>query len=70
MGVVAGGLQLTGIFVIITFFVCFFLFSYLYYSKVLEVDEEALGSNEVMTEGMANSITLFLLSWILSYTFI
>ena len=63
-------LKLEGFLVIITFFVSSFIASYFYYSKMLDVDEEELGQQEVMTEGFANSIGAFLLTWIMVYTYI
>ena len=68
-GVTVGVLKLEGLLVVIAFILTLFIASYFYYSKVLDVDEEQLGQQEVMTEGFANSIGLFLLSWIMVYSY-
>jgi uncharacterized membrane protein YwzB len=43
VGVGAGVLGFTGVYVIIGFFVALFLLSYLYYSKLLNINEEDFG---------------------------
>ena len=68
-GVVAGVLKFQGFLVIATFFLSLFIASYFYYSKVLDINEEELGQQEVMTEGFANSIGMFFISWILIYSY-
>lgn len=50
----------TGIYVIIAFFVALFLLSYVYYTKVLKINEEEFGQNELFMEGVANGFGLFL----------
>ena len=42
-GLTAGILGFTGIYVIVTFFVALFLLSYVYYTKVLKINEEDFG---------------------------
>lgn len=61
---------MTGVYVIIGFFIALFLISYLYYSKLLNINEEDFGQNELFMEGVGNAFGLFLLSWILTYTFL
>jgi hypothetical protein len=43
LGLGAGFLALTGVYVIIGFFVSLFLVSWIYYSKVLNINEEDFG---------------------------
>lgn len=62
MGLGAGFLQLTGVYVIIGFFVALFLGSYLYYSKVLNINEDDFGQNELLMEGVGNGFGLFMVS--------
>ena len=59
-GLGAGLLGFTGVYVIITFFVALFLVSYLYYSKVLDINEEDFGQNELFMEGVGNAFGLFM----------
>jgi membrane protein implicated in regulation of membrane protease activity len=42
-GLAAGILGFTGVYVVITFFIALFLLSYIYYSKVLDINEEDFG---------------------------
>ena len=44
--------------------------SYVYYAKFLEIDEEDFNPNELLMEGVGNSVGVFLLTWILLYSFI
>ncbi len=60
VGLGAGFLALTGIYVIIGFFIALFLVSYLYYSKMLNINEEEFGANELFMEGVGNAFGLFL----------
>ena len=62
MGIGAGVLALTGIYVIIGFFVALFMISYLYYSKMLNINEEDFGANELFMEGVGNAFGLFMVS--------
>jgi hypothetical protein len=59
-GLGAGILEFTGIYVIVTFFIALFLISYLYYSKLLNINEEDFGQNELFMEGVGNSFGLFM----------
>ena len=61
-GLGAGILGFTGVYVVITFFVALFLISYLYYSKVLDINEEDFGQNELFMEGVGDSFGLFMVS--------
>ena len=62
VGVGAGILNFTGIYVIIGFFIAVFLLSYVYYSKLLNINEEDFGQNELFMEGVGNAFGLFLVS--------
>lgn len=62
VGLGAGFLALTGIYVIIGFFIALFLVSYLYYSKMLNINEEDFGANELFMEGVGNAFGLFMVS--------
>ena len=70
IGVGAGLLHLTGIYVIIAFWIAMFVLSNLYTSKVLNVSEEEFPNAELMMEGAANSFGIFLLSWVICFTFV
>ncbi len=62
MGVGAGVLGLTGIYVLIGFFVALFVLSWVYYSKILSINEDEFGQNELFMEGVGNAFGLFLVS--------
>ena len=62
LGIGAGVLALTGIYVIIGFFIALFMISYLYYSKMLNINEEDFGANELFMEGVGNAFGLFMVS--------
>jgi hypothetical protein len=62
VGIGAGLLALTGIYVIIGFFIALFMISYLYYSKMLNINEEDFGANELFMEGVGNAFGLFMVS--------
>ncbi len=70
IGTTAGVLKLTGSPVIITFGVLMLASSYFYTSKFLEIDETDFNEQELLMEGTGNSIGLFLLSWILCYSYL
>lgn len=57
-----GFLHLEGIFVIIGFFCVMYLLSYLYSSKMLNVSDEEFPNNELLMEGVSNSLGIFLVS--------
>ena len=69
VGSVAGVAKITGAPVFVAFGVSIFGLTYLYYSRFLEVDEEDFNEQEIMMEGVGNSVGLFLLSWILLYSY-
>ena len=62
VGLGAGMIGLTGVYVIIGFFVALFLGSYLYYSKLLNINEDDFGQNELFMEGVGNAFGLFMVS--------
>ena len=62
IGVTAGLLHLTGMYVIIGFWAAMLILSNLYASKVLNVSEEDFQNNELTMEGMPNSFGIFLVS--------
>ena len=70
LGLVAGILGLTGFPVIVTFIVALFGGSYFYYSKFLEVDTDDYNDQELLMEGVGNGGGLFMLAWIIMYTFL
>ena len=62
VGLTAGILHLEGMFVIITFFALLFLLSNIHQSKILNVNEDDFPNQELTTEGLGNSIGIFLVS--------
>jgi len=60
IGVGAGVLQLTGVYVIVGFFVALLLLSYVYYNRVLEADDEDFPNNELFMEAFGNSFATFM----------
>ena len=50
---------------VITFFLALFLISYLYYSKVLDINEEDFGQNELFMEGVGDSFGVFMVNFYL-----
>ena len=69
VGLVAGVANFTGYPVVLGYIACLFGMTSVYINKFLEIDEEDYNPQELMMEGMANSGGLFLLSWILVYTY-
>ena len=69
-GLAAGLTQLTGAGVIIFYVGLMFASSYYYQTIFLEIDPEDFNPNELLMEGLGNCVGLFLLSWILLYTFL
>ena len=69
MGLAAGVLHLSGVYVILGFWVTMFVLSNLYTTKVLNVCEEDFQNAELTMEGAANSFGLFLLTWIVCFSF-
>lgn len=70
IGIGAGVLEFTGVYVIIGFFVALFLLSYLYYSKLLNINEEDFGQNELFMEGVGNAFGLFMVRLRISNVFV
>ena len=68
-GLAAGLSGQTGAAVIIMYVMLMFASSYYYQTIYLEIDPEDFNPNELMMEGLGNCVGLFLLSWILLYTF-
>ena len=64
IGLVAGFLQLEGMFVILGFFVVMFVLSNMYAYKMLNVNEDDFANNELMMEGIGNSAGVFFVSFI------
>lgn len=62
VGLGAGIFAFTGVYVIIGFFTALFLLSYIYYSKLLNINEEDFGQNELFMEGVGNAFGLFMVS--------
>ena len=62
IGLTAGMLHLTGMFVIIGFVAVMIILSNMYSYKVLNVSEEDFQNNELMMEGSVNSFGIFLVS--------
>ena len=70
MGILAGCSGMTGAPVIGSYAVIMMATSYFYQNNFLELDSDDFNPNELMMEGASNSVGLFLLSWILIYSFI
>ena len=70
IGIGAGVLGLTGLPVIIVFGVFVYMSSYMYINRFLQIDEQDFNDQELLLEGIGNSIGLFLLSWIVVYSYL
>ena len=70
VGLGAGLLHLTGMYVIIGFIVLMMVLSNMYAYKVLNVSDDDFQNNELTMEGMANSMGIFLLTWIVCFTYV
>jgi len=70
IGLIAGCAGLTGYPVILAFVAATFGLSQMFQSRVLQIDEDDYNPQELMMEGLANSVALFLLTWILLHTFL
>ena len=70
VGLVAGCVGLTGYPVILAFAASLFGASTLFQSRFLQLDEDDYNPQELMMEGLGNSVGLFLLTWILLHTFL
>ena len=68
-GLIFGFLGLTGYPAIIGYGASIVVLSYTYTSKYLEIDEDDFNPQELLMEGAGNSVGLFLLSWIMVFTF-
>lgn len=69
-GVLAGAAKLQGLVVVIAFCAALHLLSSLYTNKVLKANDEDYPNMELYMEGAGNSFGMFLLSWILVYSFV
>ena len=65
-GLIAGLLQLEGMFVIIGFFVIMFSVSHMYAYKMLNASDDDFKNNELIMEGLGNSGGLFFVSKVTS----
>lgn len=54
---------------VVLFAVAMYLSSQLYIGKVLKANEDDFPNMELLMEGAGNSFGLFLLSWIVSFSF-
>ena len=62
IGLTAGLLHLTGMYVMIAYWAAIFILSNLYTSKVLNVSDEDFNNAELTMEGLPNSFGIFLVS--------
>ena len=62
VGLTAGLLHLTGAPVILAFIAAIFILSNLYAYKVLNINDDDFVNNEMMMEGLPNSMGIFLVS--------
>jgi hypothetical protein len=69
-GLTCGILGLTGYPVIMGYVACLYTLNSFYTASYLQIDEDDFNPQELMMEGMGNSVGLFLLSWILVYSFV
>jgi len=69
VGTAAGVLGLQGMPVLIVFGASLFVLSWAYYSRFLEIDESDFNEQELLMEGMANALAIFMLTWILISSF-
>ncbi|KAK5579089.1 hypothetical protein RB653_008768 [Dictyostelium firmibasis] len=69
IGIIVGAIPITGYpgFIAYILFTCGFVA--IYYTKVLEVEEDDF-KWELMQEGFMPSLTIFVISWILVYNFL
>ena len=70
IGLTAGVLHLQGFITILLFCVAIYLLSQMYTSKVLNVNEDDFPNMELMMEGAGNAFGLFMLTWVVSFSFI
>ena len=62
LGLTAGMLHLTGMYVIMGYGASMLIVSNMYAYKVLNVSEDDFPNNEMVMEGIANSLAIFLVS--------
>ena len=67
-GLIAGVLQLEGMFVILGFFAMMLLISNLYSSRMLNVNDDDFPNNELWMEGLGNASGIFFVSNMTSVT--
>ncbi len=65
-GLIAGILQLEGMFIIIGFAVIMFVVSNMYAYKILNVSDDDFPNNELLMEGLGNSAGIFFVSYMTS----
>lgn len=69
-GLVCGVLKLTGFPILITYMVLLIALTSIYLNKFIEIDDDDFNPQEMMMEGFANALGLFMLSWTLIYTYL
>ena len=69
IGTVAGIMGITGFPVIVVYATAIVFVTYMYTMKFLQVDEQDYKEQEILMEGFGNSLGIFILSWILLYSF-
>jgi len=70
LGVVAGYLHLTGFPIIAAFFIINFGFFHIYATKYLNFEDEKTEQHELYTEGLMIGFFTFVLTWIVTHTFV
>ena len=65
----AGVMHLQGIIVVMVFCVAIYLLSQMYSSKVLNANGDDFPNMELMMEGVGNAFGLFMLTWVVAFTF-
>ena len=66
---IAGMVHIQGIVVIVLFCASMYLLSQLYTGKILKANEDDFPNMELLMEGAGNSFGLFLLSWIVCFSY-
>ena len=69
-GILCGVLKLQGFMMLISFLALVLTLTSMYLSKFIEIDEDDFNPQELIMEGFANSMGLFLFSWTLIYTYL
>ena len=70
IGFTAGVLHMQGIIVVLLFCMAIYLVSQMYSSKVLNANEDDFPNMELMMEGAGNAFGLFMLTWVVTFTYI